>query len=224
MPDLLVMTAYFVSVPDPQRGFAWTADHDRIRADLAILKNSVEQHGHEYRCITDVPVDGPEFIYVNPENANPYWRRWREFADYLKERDDVKFAVGIDGTDTEMLSDPVPHMSPGKVYVGSEPQSYDSEQGRWLLNRSGSYTLWFNEHINLPMLNAGFMSADRDTFLGFTEEWLSYAYTDGADDDMFSFAHLLYDTPWKDRYITGHPVHTVFKSWESTPGAWWRHK
>lgn len=224
MTDLLVMTAYFVSVPDPQRGYVWNGDHNHVRSQLAALKDSTEQHGHEYVCITDLPIEGEEFLHVERENANPYWRRWEEFVRYLSKRPDVKFAIGIDGTDTEMLNDPVPHMQPGKVYVGSEPQSYDSIYGRWLLNRSPSYTDWFNAHINLTMLNAGFMSADRKTFLEFARQWLTYAYKDGADDDMFSFAHLLYDTPWKDRYVTGYPVHTVFKADQRTEGAWWKHK
>lgn len=227
----IVLTAYLTSAPDPNHargGRTWSADHSQMRSLLAPLKNSVERFGREYKCITDVDIDGPEFIHVDQvPGANAYWRRWHEFSAYLRTRTDVEFAVGIDGTDTEMLTDPFPHMQPGKVYVGSETCSFGSpivkNEGSWLRVVGPMFIDWYERNEEKTVLNAGLMAADASTFQKFTHDWFMFEDL-GATNDMPSFSYLLYGQEWRDHVVTGYPVHTRFDAWEYVPGAWFRHK
>lgn len=227
----LVLTAYLTSSPDPNHlrgGITWSEDSSEIRAKLSTLKNSVEGFGHEYKCITDVDIEGSEFVHIDRiSGANPYWRRWHEFSAYLSTRSDIEFVVGIDGTDTEMVTDPFPQMEKGKIYVGSEPWVFGDaivkNNGSWLRVVGPMFIDWYERNENKIILNAGLMSADASTFQKFTRDWFLFEEL-GASNDMPSFSYLLYSTEWADRVVTGYPVHTRFFSWEKTPGAWWRHK
>lgn len=227
----IILTAYLTSAPDPNHlrgGITWSSDHAEIRAKLATLKNSVERFGHEYKCVTDVDIDGPEFIHVDRiPGVNPYWRRWREWSNYLNTRSDIEYAVGIDGTDTEMVTDPFPDMEPGYLYVGSEPWVFGdpivSSEGSWLRTVGPMFNGWYERNASRVILNAGLMSADVATFQKFVRDWLLFEDM-GATNEMPSFSYLLYNQEWAAKVVTGYPVHTQFFSWQNTPGAWWRHK
>ena len=227
----IVLTAYFTSSPDPNHlrgGITWSDDHAEMRARLGGLKESVERFGREYKCVTDVDIDGPEFIHVDRQpGSNPYWRRWREFSSYLNTRPDIEYAVGIDGTDTEMVTDPFPHLEPGKLYVGSETWTFGDPIARndqaWLRVVGPMFINWYERNLSKTILNAGLMFADVVTFQAFVRDWLMLEDL-GATNEMPTFNYLLYNPEWADKVVTGYPVHTRFDSWENTPGAWWRHK
>lgn len=227
----LVLTAYLTSAPDPNHlrgGITWSEDHGEIRRKLSGLKESVERFGHEYKCITDTDIDGPEFVHVDRRpGANAYWRRWHEFMIYLLGRDRIEFVTGIDGTDTEMVTDPFPHMERGNLYVGSEPCTFGdpivSGNGSWLKTVGPMFTDWYNRNAGRVVLNAGLLSADVTTFRRFVNDWFLFEDL-GATNDMPSFSYLLYGSKWAPRVVTGYPVHTPFNAWQNTPGAWWRHK
>lgn len=227
----LVLTAYLTSAPDPnhlRNGLVWSDNPDVVQSKLATLKNSVESHGHEYKCITDVAIDGEEFVRVSRQaGANAYWRRWHEFSLYLDTRPDVEFVTGIDGTDTEMVTDPFPAMEYGKLYVGSEPCTFGDpivkNGGAWLRAVGPMFINWYERNEHRLVLNAGLLSADVETFQKFLRDWFLFEDI-GATNDMPSFSYLLYGPEWSDSVVTGYPVHTRFDSWTNEPGAWWRHK
>jgi hypothetical protein len=217
----IVMTAYLTSTPDPTRGITWDGDHDTVRNSLATLKAGADSFGWEYVVFTDLDIDGPQFVHVDRQpGANPYWRRWREMSKYLDTRSDIQYVMGIDGTDTEMLSDPAPDMEQGYLYVGSETRVIGQEP--WLNQKGPMFNNWYSRNADKIVLNAGMLSADVLTFQKFVREWLLFEDL-GADNDMPAFQYLLYNE-YPDRIVTGHPVHTVFRADARTPGCWWKHK
>ena len=218
-PDI-VLTWLLNAVPDPQRRHRLPGDPGL----LAVLRDSVNAHGRHLVVLTDCldePDDpGATFVRVDP-GGNPYFYRWR-LADYwLGNHPEVQRAWCVDGTDVEMLNDPFPHMTPGTVYVGSEPSLIGGRAGPWLKQHGRSAVAFLNEHGNLPVVNVGIIGGDRAD-VGAIAHALAEREALGDDYEMGTFQQLIY-TDYPD-HVTGPQVHTVFRANDRSAPAWWRHK
>lgn len=216
----VVLTHLLNAVPDPQRRRVLPADVGL----LAVLRDSVNAHGRPLVVLTDCldepDDDGATFVRV-PPGGNPYFYRHRLSAMWLDNHPEVARAWCVDGTDVEMLHDPFPHMTPGTVYVGSEPSLIGGPAGPWLIQHGRSVTGWLRANAGLPVVNVGLIGGDRADVQAITAE-LAAREADGDDYEMGTFQQLIHDD--YPEHVTGPLVHTVFRANDRSAPAWWRHK
>jgi hypothetical protein len=216
-----VLTWLLNSTIDPQRHAHMPADPDL----LTVLRESVNKHGHTLTVLTDCldlpDDDGTEYVKV-PPGGNPYFYRWTCVADYLDAHPEVTRVWCVDGTDTEMLHDPFPHMRPGRWYVGSEPAHFDNPQvGPWLTGSCPSAAEFINANPLHTVLNMGILGGD-PTRVRDIARTLGSREGSGDQWEMGTFQVLAYvDNP---DFITGPMVHSLFKAEQRDSLAWWRHK
>jgi len=220
----LVLGVYLTAAPDPQRHRHWPAEPWPA---VGSLVDSVHAHGREVVILTDC-AGGGSFVQVEPRpEENPLWHRWQLMRDYLARHDDIARVFCVDSTDVEMLADPFPHMEPGRLYVGSEIEllgkPWDGVVQRWHRNAAPLFEPWVAEHADLPMLNCGLVGGDTETVRRLLDDWLLLRAIGGQHYEQPAFTFLMYER-YADRCVTGHPVHTQFKAYQRTPGAWWKHK
>ena len=232
-PRDVVITSLFTGRPDPQRGTRMAADV----ALLAGLRTSLRRRGRPLVVLHD-ELDAPDdelvtFVRQTP-GAQPYFQRWISTYQYLRTHPEIRWVWAVDGTDVEMLHDPVPHMEHGKLYLGSEYQVVGCE---WMRrnHRADSLIDFFNENQERQLLNAGLVGGDRDTVMGFLHRIVRYYHDNIADrfwrrephdlgvGDMAAFNKVAYEQ-FADRLVFGPQVNTVFKAEQRNEFSWWRHK
>lgn len=216
----MVLTHLLNAVPDPQRRQHIGADS----AVLDVLADSIRAHGRHLVVLTDclgpMSADGITYERV-PPGGNPYFYRHRLTADYLEAHPGIERVWCVDGTDVEMLNDPFPHMTPGTVYVGSEPSVIGGRAGPWLNQHGRSAVHWMAEHGDRVVVNVGLIGGDRADVQAMTAE-LAAREALGDDYEMGTFQQLIH-TDYPD-HVTGPLVHTVFRALDRDSPAWWRHK
>lgn len=217
----VVITWLLNATVDPQRHVHMDPDPGQ----LDVLRDSVNGHGHRLIVLHDCldETDDAVTTYVRvPPGGNPYFYRWTATADYLDAHPDIERVWCVDGTDTEMLNDPFPHMQFRCWYVGSEPHRFnDSTVGAWLTGScpSAAEFIWANP-TNI-VLNMGILGGDARRVRDIAR---TLGSREGSGDqwEMGTFQVLAY-TDHPD-FITGPTVHSLFKANERDSAAWWRHK
>jgi len=216
-----VITWLLNSTIDPQR-------HRHLDPDphqLDILRDSVNGHGRHLIVLHDCldEDDDPVTTWVRlPPGGNPYFYRWTATADYLDAHPEIDRVWCVDGTDTEMLHDPFPHMHPGRWYVGSEPNTFNHPQvGPWLTGSCPSAAEFIWGRPTHTILNMGILGGDARRVKDIAR---TLGSREGSGDqwEMGTFQVLAY-TDHPD-FITGPMVHSLFKATERDALAWWRHK
>lgn len=156
-----------------------------------------------------------------PQHFNPYFARWFYYRDHVASLDVHSLVWLTDGTDVTMLRDPFPHMKWGVLYVGDEQGS--TLQSPWL--RKYHYHDFFNGMFDtpFPLLNAGLCGGDRNTVLEFCNIMCERAGLEGQLTDMALFNYTAY-IDFKDRFLHGPRVNTIFKQHADNGMAWWKHK
>ena len=216
----VVITWLLNSVADPQRGTTHLPADSGL---LAELRTSVARHDRHlvvlHDCLPDRDGGNTTFVRVGP-GGNPYFYRWALTAAYLDAHPEIDRVWCVDGTDTEMLNDPFPHMQRGRLYVGSEPGTInDASVGPWLHEHCRKVSPWLADNGTRIIVNPGTVGGDLATVTR-----LARALADNGDDwEMGLFQKVVYED-FPD-HITGEgTVHTKFKYDQRTSPAWWRHK
>ena len=160
--------------------------------------------------------------------------RWLHIYQFLRAHPEYHLVWCTNGTDVEMLREPWAEMAPGKIYVGSEHKTYADEWMR--INHHGSaYQQFLDQHRDEPLLNAGLLGGCREDVMEFAHRVIRLYYRIESHRflkmetapatlvDMGAFGMAA--KSFGDRIVTGHKVHTIFK----TDGfgkevAWFRHK
>lgn len=217
----VVLTWLLNATVDPQRQAHLPADPGL----LSELRDSVHGHGRTLTVLTDcidLPDDGGTTWVKVPPGGNPYFYRWTCVADYLDAHPEATRVWCVDGTDTEMLHDPFPHMQPGCWYVGSEPWTFNhNEVGPWLAGSCPSAAEFIHAHPSHTVLNMGILGGDAERVKTIAR---TLGSREGSGDqwEMGTFQLVAYvDNP---DFITGPMVHSKFKAMERDALAWWRHK
>lgn len=162
------------------------------------------------------------FSEIEAEHRNPYIARWFALRDWLVDHHDVEWVFAVDGTDVEMLHEPWPHLAPGRLYVGSEPHTWSFP---WFAQTNPSARSAATAHPGRQLLNPGIIGGDRRTVAAFCADVMMLTRHAATDLTDMGIANLAGYRWWKDRIVTGTPVHTVFRTEDRTnPTAWWRHK
>lgn len=212
----VVATCYFTTAGDPQRGGSSTLPPDG--AAMADLRGSVRAHDRELVVLSDTL---PDTVRV-PVAENPYIQRWIAYRQWLQANPDVRFAWCVDATDVTMLNDPFPHMRPGTLYCGWEPEVVGCA---WMRQHAVNHADWVEAHRQEMLLNAGVVGGDRHTMIRLCQTIVGlWAASDKSDplEEMTLFNIAARRHP---RVVTGIQVTTVFKSYARThPTAWFAHK
>lgn len=222
-----VLTSYFTTIPDPQRGTKWECDINALNP----LIDSIKQHS--YKVLTDSVTSkaNPNFVHM-PVSINPYFQRWVSYREYLiKNKDNIGFIWCVDATDVIMLNDPFPHMRSDTLYTGDEPGTLNNI---WLKAHHKHPTLqnMMTKWRTHPLLNAGILGGHIDIVIDFCGKMIDY-YTQFEEDAKLRRVHGagLTDMAVFNLVAYGHfkPVHgrqitTVFKAEQLQSLAWWKHK
>lgn len=194
---------------DPQRdGLVETRPIEEITADLA------------------ASIIGADFVAFDakPSGPNVYLDRWPIYRNWLGEHPDVDWLWMVDASDVVMLREPWPHMTPGTLYVGCEPENILGH--RWMLNHHPADFLqdFIRTHPG-QLLNAGVIGGDRQTITEFLDALVDMIDQHGATLglDMAPVNFVAYNT-FGERLITGDQVVTTFKAYADNGVAWWQHK
>jgi len=226
-----VITTFLTAYPDPQR-------KKRLDVNPELLNEwSGSIRGGFAIVLADQLKTAPKEAQLFPVaevNMNVYFLRWLHVWQFLRAHPEINKVWVTDGTDVEMLRQPWDEMVPGKIYVGSEPKTYNDT---WASQNHPEpiYQDFISAHRHDTMLNAGLLGGSREDVMMFAHSILRiYSNVESTNfwdkrkkavsvGDMMAFGMVSYRHI--DRIVTGPAVHTVFK----TNGlgkefALWRHK
>ena len=215
----IILTSYFNTLPDNQRGKHWRGNEISV---LYKLYHSVRRlkltmkvfHDHlSEKFIIKYSDHGISFKSYVPE-GNVLSARWGCFYDYIEQTDFDKYLC-IDCGDTEIFKDPFPII--GDLVIGSEPYRIGSFP--WLDKKLISVygdVLYPGEQV----LNCGILGGSRKAMLKVLKRFLEEAETTGNKEqvDMAIFNKIMREFDYK----TGFPIHTEFGKYKND--AYIRHK
>lgn len=211
----VVIACYFVGVPDQQRnGESWVADESAIDK----LRISVEAKGYEFILIHNCFDDLPNRTTIS---KSPYFERWLKEWQYLRSHPEINNVFVVDATDVDMLNDPFPDIEPNKLYVGDEPEILGCQ---WMIDNSPNHASYFIKNNREQLLNCGVVGGSRSMVMELLEDMYRFGINKANEPlDMGAFNYLL-RTKYAGRFEHGRKVTTLFKSYEPSSSAWWRHK
>lgn len=207
----VVITTYFTSITDPQRGHTWNANS--IEADTATLRKSCDKIGVELVILTDNDIHGTF--------DNPYIARWFAIQEHLR-NNQYRFVFCVDATDVEFLRNPFPHLDYDKLYLGDE-------QGQrinnfWLTKHHSGFSDMYKGIPNNPLLNAGVCGGSQRMLQLFINTLCDeYPKREIGLTDMALFNYVAYRY-FKNIILHGEQLTTKFKAFRDNGKAWIRHK
>ena len=212
----VVIACYFANVMDVQRGKAWQPDQKAI----AKLKASVELHGYEFVLIHNC-FDLPNKVSIS---TTPYFERWLKEWQYLRDRRDIGNVFVVDATDVDMINNPFPHIEPGKLYIGDEPEHTLANPWMTRMHQEPNVNSWLRENSTLPLLNCGVVGGERRLVMAVCRDMYQYHFEYPQDQTEMGIFNRLMHTKYADVIEYGRRVTTLFKKYERRSNAWFRHK
>lgn len=211
----VVIACYFAGVNDPQRNKQWAVDLQAIDK----LKRSVESKGIEFVLIHNC-FDLPNRVTIS---ASPYFERWLKEWQYLRDRRDISNVFVVDATDVDMVNNPFPHLKDDVLYVGDEPSTLANN---WMLqrHREPSVNEYLRGHSKLPLLNCGVVGGNRKLVMSLCRDIYMYHFNKPQDQTEMGIFNVLCHDKYAGVIEYGRHVTSVFKRYERTTNAWWRHK
>lgn len=212
----VVIACYFANAFDVQRNTTWGVDLSAVEK----LKRSVEAHGYEFVLIHNC-FDLPNKVEIS---STPYFERWLKEWQYLRDNKNINNVFLVDATDVDMLNDPFPHLKTGKLYVGDEPGQYTNNE--WLVDKhlEPSVNMWLLENRNLPLLNCGVVGGSRQLVMDLCRDMYLYHFNKPYDQTEMGIFNKLMHTKYAEQAVYGRKVTTLFKRYEPSSTAWFRHK
>lgn len=232
----VVLTALLTAQSDPQRGRPMQARASMLRA----LHDSLRHDGEFVVAHTGIAdgesLEKADLVEVS-QYVNPYFQRWINYFQWLRENPDVGFVWCVDGTDVKMTRDPFPEMEPGVLYMGYEAKTLRDE---WMMAHHPDKTLqdFMTANANTPLLNMGVVGGDRATVMEFAQRVIKFYFDDhndwimgwetkrafdGVSGDMATGNYVARKF-FADRVSSGPHVTNAFKSKLGVECAWWAHK
>lgn len=223
----IVLTSYFTGNPDPQRGHRWVENLNDLK-DLAescakFNKKLVVLHD----CFIDMEYMGAELVKVKPPYNNPYFSRWRAQYDYLIQQTNIERVWMVDATDVTMLYDPFYSMKPGVIYVGDE---FDTVGNTWMRANATSPVIekWIDDNADTLLLNCGVVGSDyiraMAVCLHIDSAYKVHRHEGKIPKVEMPIFNYVMRTVCNHLIVHGRQVTTIFKSYETKSGAWWKHK
>ena len=226
----IALTCYLTNRIDPQRHVRWKTDDD---AAVATWIRSLTRCGLRGVIFHDNLSEGfcERWASDNVAFQQVQWRtlwsaaeeRVRIYRDWLRDNP-CEWVLTTDLSDVEFYQNPFPLINdPAVLYIGSEPALIGRTiLKKWMLRAYGE--VLFGDR---PVLNPGIVGGHGKTLLAFLNQWLDEMeraiQPTPPPHDIVAFNRLVYreNIP----FVTGHPLHTVFRLNESSDkGAAIRHK
>lgn len=211
-----VVTAFFTSHIDPQRGRQCPADPALVEP----WRTSIT--GAETVILHDSLDEAPGRVHM-PSGMIAYVQRWCAYYQYLRDHPS-RWVFCTDGFDVTMLREPWEQMRPGVLYVGYEPAIVGIP---WMIDRHPEHRQWIIDNADRTLLNCGVIGGDHATVMRFCRDMAHLCLSSRAVFDMGSFNKLAYSPQWADRIVTGPKVTTLFKHNQTARDndfSWWSHK
>ena len=229
--DDVVLTSMLCAQNDPQRGQKLSAHakqvkalHDSLKHRFVVLTTGLES--------AEV-LPNAEIVKVD-QHINPYFQRWINYYQWLRDHPEVGRVWCVDATDVTMNRDPFPEMVDGKLYMGHEP---DTLRNEWMLKNHPDTMVndFMTTHPNNALLNMGVVGGDRETIMGFAQKVIKTYFDDHIDfiygwetkrlgvGDMGAGQYVAY-THYPNQLEYGPHIVNVFKTKTGTTNPWWWHK
>lgn len=224
-----IIAAYFTRHVDPQRNTKWQPDIKDLEDLIASCKD--ERLVILYDEIIPVEYEHVEWVKVDTVK-NPYFQRWLEYYRYLRSHPNIVKAFLVDSTDVKLLNSPFESMNEETLYVGDEPYSSQGQPtnlaNRWLVSNVNSAVVrnYFKANRGKTLLNCGVVGGGRLLLLDFCHRMIQNMFVPNCKlgpFDMPIFNYLCY-TEYEDKVEYGREVTTIFKKYEETSEAWFKHK
>lgn len=225
----VVLTSYFNSHADPQRGTHWPANTDLLQALMASVAPRKLYVMHD--CLDGVSVPAHVEL-VRCESPLPAGhQRWISYDQFLRGRPDIARVWCVDASDVEMLRDPFDEMR-DLLYAGDENETLGCP---WMLNHHPHPTVraFIQNNAAKPLLNSGIIGGEAYRVRAFLRAMLhawqqlcveSTGVLKPVDSlEMGTFNQVLY-SHFAPVLAHGRQVNTVFKRNERTAPSWWKHK
>jgi hypothetical protein len=210
----VVLTSYFTSVMDSQRGQHMTTNPKVLDP----LISSVVGCGSSVIVLTDTEgimgerVDAP---------LSAYQQRWLSEYQWLRDHPEVRYAALVDATDVVMLRNPFGELEPDTLYCGWEPKAVGDQ---WIRDHSPAVAGWIEEHRHEMLLNCGVALGDRKTLMTLCRSMVDMWVRDQGDP-LHEMAYFNIAARQAPRLVTGPQITTLFKAnVADDPVAWWKHK
>lgn len=216
----IVLTGYFTSTPDFQRGNQqWEAERFMIEP---LEKSVKEKSAADFVLLHDC-FDEPNKVECTTE---VYMNRFLRAYQYLRDNEDVRRVFIVDATDVKMLNNPFDQMEYGKLYIGDEHAKLSI---KWIRDRAQQEPLrsFVMSNLNVQLLNAGIIGGSREDVMMLLHDIFSlFADMKMKPNDMVVLNYLM-RTRYADKLVHGTGlVNNRFKSFEPTEAAteWFMHK
>lgn len=230
-----VVTTLLTGVRDPQRNVNMKANTDLLKdlatsvkvGKLVVLHDQLENPQLKTGA-------GEDVIFVKVTHCiNPYFSRWQVIYNWLRSAKDVRMVWAVDGTDVKQLRDPF-NLEKGQLYIGQEQATLSS---KWITQNAPDTKLqkFFNENLELTLLNPGTIGGDKETLQEFCHAMAKEWYDDHIEElqnwerrrigpfDM-GMVQFIARTKFADRLVYGPSVNTQFKGNKADEFARWQHK
>lgn len=202
----LILTCYFTSVVDPQRGKKWEHNDN----DLAVLKNSIPE-GIKFECLTKA------------NHNNPYLARWIAYRDYLNIHPEIDNVFMVDATDVEVKVNPFDYIDPKSIYCGDEESDL---KNIWLKKHHYSDKTKELFDMDYKLLNAGIVGGSRKIVLSFLDIMRDYISKGNCGMTDMAIFNLTLRKYFNYALVHGRRVNTAFKAFDKVnrSGSWFKHK
>lgn len=231
----ILLSCYFNSKPDPQAGSTVAVSPNKIAtwhnsARAVGIKNIVLFHdglpgakeiSDAYKDLF-MPYEDLNSVY--PRNMSLNDVRFFVYLLYLAVQSNIDYVLCTDAFDVEFYENPFHYMDRDKLYIGSNDKWIDKPRQCPRL-RQLARNADIGTYLESPLLNPGILGGEYGIVIDFIRDMLP-RLGEQFNNNMPLVNVIGYSDKWRDKIVTGKPLHTVFKQYEKRAGAgaWIRHK
>jgi len=243
---LMIITTFLTTKMDPQRGNFVDANFTKIRAlyltalwhrlNVTVLYDDLPRSVlQRYACSRF------QFARVQLNTLDKQYGlndvRYFLFDWIVREHPEWRMIFILDAFDVQVGMNPCSRLRDDVLYVGSEPSELKSNPGVLLMfhDLGGKYNAWYRREVQeAQTLNGGIMGGHRVIVQEFLSQMLAVLSDPRLsvrrriggtiNVDMAALNYVVH-TSFIERAITGEPVHSVYKGYQTErTDVWFIHK
>lgn len=227
----VILTTYFTTKPDPQRGKKWDPDSMALMSGWIDTLTALNLNGVIFH---DEPINGGEIngnVELVQYDQKTKWscndERFLCWLEWLKDHDEISRVFLTDLFDVSFYKNPFDVMNLSHdLYVGCGagfPRKIG--ENKWLSKRMLA-AFGIIPHSEKCTVNAGVIGGRRTEIITLLDYMMiDFERLDGEENlNMAVFNNAVYDLFFTDRIVIGPPVTSLFKKYETTGNFAIRHK